>query len=377
MLYLIGIIITFFLAILLISKKDKSKADTILAVWLCLIGVHLQLFYLHFSGQYIHYSYLLGLEIPMPLLHGPFLYLYISSLTYPTQRSSQSLLHFLPALFAYTTLIPFLSLSSEQKIVVYQQNGLGFEVQTTTIFISIVLSGIIYLFLSWRQLNQHRKSNKPNISLTEKMNVRWILYLIYGIDAIWAVVILGNDSLTFASVTVYVILLGYFGIKQGNVFSNYSLTYISTHFDTAPVIIEVQDKVKYLKSTLKEEDATKIHAQLKNIMRTEKLFKNPELTLGDLAERLGIHQNTLSQVINSFEQKHFYDYINELRIEKFKEIALTPDSQKYTLLSLAFDCGFNSKTTFNRTFKKSTGISPKEYLALLCTQKISHSNTQK
>ncbi|RFS16153.1 helix-turn-helix domain-containing protein [Emticicia sp. C21] len=363
MFYLSGIIITFFLAILLISKKDKSKGDRILATWLCLIGIHLQLFYLHFSGQYVHYSFLLGLEIPMPLLHGPFLYLYIRALIYPTQQSVKSFPHFLPALLAYGSLIPFLLLSSEQKILVYQQNGLGFEVQTATIFISIVLLGIIYLILSWRQLNRHKKSIKNHFSLTEKVNMKWILYLIYGIGAIWAVVILGNDTLTFALVTVYVTLLGYLGIRQGNVFSNYNLSYSTVQFNASSVINVAQEKVKYQKSTLKEEDAAKIHASLNNLMKTEKLFKNPELGLGDLAERLDIHQNTLSQVINSFEQKHFYDYINELRIEEFKKIALIPDSQKYTLLSLAFDCGFNSKTTFNRTFKKSTGISPKEYLA--------------
>jgi AraC-like DNA-binding protein len=362
MLYLSGIIITFFLAVLLISKKDKSKADVILANWLCLIGVHLQLFYLHFSGKYVHFSYLLGLEIPMPLVHGPFLYLYIRSLTYPSQQSYKSLLHFLPALLAYASLVPFLLLSSKQKIIVYQQNGLGFEVQTTTIFISIVLSGIIYLVLSWHQLNQHKKSIKHRFLLTEKVNIRWILYLIYGIAAIWAVVILGNDALTFALVTVYVIVLGYLGIKQGNVFSSYTLSYASIQFDAAHVINVVQERIKYQKSALKEDDATKIHVQLKSLMKTEKLFKNPELTLGDLAERLGVHQNTLSQVINSFEQKHFYDYINELRIEEFKELVLMEESQKYTLLSLAFDCGFNSKTTFNRTFKKLVGMSPKDYL---------------
>lgn len=365
MLYLTGIIITFFLAILLVSKKDKSKADIILAIWLGLVGVHLQLFYLHFSGQYVHFPYLLGLEIPMPLLHGAFLYLYIRSLIYPSYQSGKSFFHFLPVLVAYTSLIPFLLLSSEQKILVYQQNGLGFETQTKAIFISIILSGIIYLILCWRLFSRHRKNIETQVSLTEKMNMKWILYLIYGIGAIWAVVILGNDALTFSSVTVYVILLGYIGINQGNVFSSYNLSYTSIQVGAITTINETQGKVKYQKSALKENDAFRLHIQLKELMETEKLFKNPELTLGDLAEKLGIHQNTLSQVINSFEQKHFYDYINELRIEAFKEIALTSDSQRYTLLSLAFDCGFNSKTTFNRTFKKSVGVSPKEYLAQL------------
>ncbi|HZI54714.1 MAG TPA: helix-turn-helix domain-containing protein, partial [Chitinophagaceae bacterium] len=79
-------------------------------------------------------------------------------------------------------------------------------------------------------------------------------------------------------------------------------------------------------------------------------------------EILKIHPNTLSQVINSFENKTFYDYINGLRIEEFKTLVTDPGSRQFTLLSLAFECGFNSKTAFNRNFKKATGQSPSDYL---------------
>lgn len=121
-------------------------------------------------------------------------------------------------------------------------------------------------------------------------------------------------------------------------------------------------KVKYKKSSLSREDAENIHERLKKIMQEEQFYKNSELTLGDLAEKLSVHPNILSQVINSCEHKSFYDYINDLRIEAFKNLIVQPDSKKYTLLSLAFECGFNSKTAFNRNFKKVTGLSPTEYL---------------
>lgn len=374
MLYLIGIIITFFLAIVLISKKNKSRADKTLAAWLILIGLHLQLFYLHFSGQYIHFSYLLGLEIPMPLLHGPFLYLYIHSHPQFSQIKPKLFLHFLPSLVAYALLIPFFVLSTEQKIYVYQHEGVGFESLTSLIFIAIILSGIIYVMLCWYLVARHKKRMQDSLQIAEKLGIKWMWFLLYGIAVIWIVVIVGNDNLTFSFVTVFMILIGYKGIKLGNIFSNYNYELAAPshtfgfegYYHVKQVIFESEEtpeKIKYQKSTLKEVDALLIHAQLKQLMQVEKIFKMPELTLGELAQKLDVHQNTLSQVINSFEQKPFYDYINHLRIEAFKELVLTTDCRKYTLLALAFECGFNSKTTFNRTFKKHMGMSPKEYLA--------------
>jgi len=97
-------------------------------------------------------------------------------------------------------------------------------------------------------------------------------------------------------------------------------------------------------------------------MQTQKVFKQEELTLAQLARMLDVHPNNLSQVINTYENKNFYDYINSLRIEEFKSLALMPQNSRYTLLSLAFEVGFNSKTSFNRNFKKFTGLSPSSYL---------------
>ncbi|MEQ1554948.1 MAG: helix-turn-helix domain-containing protein, partial [Ferruginibacter sp.] len=115
-------------------------------------------------------------------------------------------------------------------------------------------------------------------------------------------------------------------------------------------------------SKINQQEISIIHLNLSKLMDKEKLFKNPELTLSDLAQKLLVHPNTLSQVINSVEQKNFYDYINLQRIEEFKSLAFLPENKEYTLLSLAFECGFNSKSSFNRNFKKATNLSPSEYL---------------
>jgi YesN/AraC family two-component response regulator len=97
-------------------------------------------------------------------------------------------------------------------------------------------------------------------------------------------------------------------------------------------------------------------------MNTEKVFRESELSLADLARRLNTQPNYLSQVINEREGKNFYDYINSLRVEEFMHLVASPDSRKYTLLGLAQECGFNSKSSFNRYFKKVTGKSPSEFM---------------
>lgn len=97
---------------------------------------------------------------------------------------------------------------------------------------------------------------------------------------------------------------------------------------------------------------------------TEKAYLNPELTLSELAAKLNTNTSVLSAVINSGFGKNFNDFVNQYRVEAFKRKAAAPDSKHLTLLAIAFDCGFNSKATFNRAFKKVTDVSPKAFLDL-------------
>ncbi|RAJ25091.1 helix-turn-helix protein [Gelidibacter algens] len=135
--------------------------------------------------------------------------------------------------------------------------------------------------------------------------------------------------------------------------------------ETRNIIINEEKSIKYQKSGLTEETARKLHYKLSQKMEDEKLFVKPELKLSELAQLMDVHPNNLSQVINTFEEKNFYDYINSKRIDFFKKIIKSPESKKYTILSLAFDCGFNSKSSFNKYFKKETNLTPTEYIKLL------------
>ena len=363
---IIGIIITFFLSFLLITKKNKNLADKILATWLMFIGLHLWLFYEHILVENYQYPALLGLELPMPFLQWPFLYLYIAVLTnqYNVKKKWLLLLHFLPVILIYIYLIEFFKSSPEEKVFVFQHGG---NVPKYASFSSLMLilmsiSGVIYVYFTYRLIKQHRKNIVNQFSYQEKINLDWLQYLFLGMGLIWTVIwFRGNDNLIFLSMVIFVIFLGYFGIKQVGIFTNK----FPDEKESELTDEKVGKTKKYEKSSLTEESAEAIHFQLQRAMNQERFYENPELSLNDLANHLNVHPNNLSQVINTHEGKTFFDYINYHRVEAFKIMVKLPQNQKFTLLGLAYDCGFNSKTSFNRNFKKVTGFAPSEYLKQL------------
>ncbi|MCU0467236.1 MAG: helix-turn-helix domain-containing protein [Arcicella sp.] len=363
---IVGIIITFFLSFILFTKKGKNLADKILATWLVFVGIHLWLFYEHILVHNYQYPALLGVELPMPFLQWPFLYIYIKVLTnqYNPAKKWLLLLHFLPVISIYIYLIDFFILSPAEKVFVFEHGGNvpKYASFTVTMLVLMSISGLLYFLITYRLIKQHRRNIVNQFSYQEKINLDWLQYLFVGMGLIWVVIWLrGNDNLIFLSVVIFVIFLGYFGIKQVGIFTNR----FPTEKELEETEIEIEKIKKYEKSSLTESAAVLIHTQLKTIMESERLYENPELSLNDLAVYLNVHPNSLSQVINTFEGKTFFDYINYHRVEAFKTMVKLPQNQKYTLLALAYDCGFNSKTSFNRNFKKATGFAPSEYLKQL------------
>ncbi len=378
MFYLIGIVITFFLVALLITKKGKTEADRILVVWLIFIGLHLFFFYLYITSKTYSfpYYYLLGLHFPFPLVHGPFLFLYTATITNQLWASRYSALHAIPFFFIYLLFLPFLLLPIEQKILIFKNDGRGAETSLLVLITLIMVSGVVYVVLSLWLLQKYKKTLQEQFSTVDKINLAWLRYLIYAIGFTWVFVFFGNDQLIFGSAVVFVFFLGYFGIKQVGIFTqqypeiNTQMNVASTTAEpiitqlsnNATALLDAPQKVKYLRSSLSEEAAHEIQKRIVKAIDEDRLFTNPEITLAGLAQALDVHPNNLSQVINTCEGKNFYDYINHKRIEEFKRMVALPESQRFTLLALAHECGFNSKTSFNRNFKNATGLSPSEYL---------------
>ena len=365
MFYLGGVGLALFLDLLLLGKHKKSLADWTLALWLFVIAIHLLMVTIIGSKLY---PVLWGIDMPLPLFHGPLLYLYTRALTGKSMGWQQWLSHLAVPLAFYLYLIPFFLRSPAEKMFVYENAGIGYESFLLIRGVLIPLSGIFYIALSLFTLRQHRRAIVQQFSSLDKINLSWLRNLIIWLALIWVFVLVGNDNLIFSTVVVFIFFIGFFGIRQGLIFNQRTIAQneedkVESVEDDAPVQLSTTtETAKYVKSGLSPAASEALHARLTILMRTEKIYRNSECSLMDLAEKLEAPANYVSQVINEREGKNFYDYINSLRIQEFLEIARTPESRKLTLFAIAQQCGFNSKSSFNRYFKKITGQLPSQFL---------------
>lgn len=119
---------------------------------------------------------------------------------------------------------------------------------------------------------------------------------------------------------------------------------------------------KYKTNRLTEEECKELHKKLVAYVEKEKPYINPDLKMGDLASALDTSSHSLSYLLNQYLNQSYYDFINEYRVTQFKKMVADSQYSRYTLTALAELCGFSSRASFFRSFKKSTGVTPNEYI---------------
>ncbi len=377
-LIIIGAFQAVFFAVLVLSKKGKSVSDKILAVWLLIFAAHLAFVYFAYqSGHvfYIDYGYLPSGTI---VLYYTLMYLYAKSLiSQDNTFKVKWLLHLIPTVIVYLSVIPFALLSYEEKadLVIH----LTTNAYLNLVFGIIILFATIYLVATLRLLKKHKASVRKMFSYEENINLNWLRMLAFLLILLWMIIsgltayvfylestsalVLPEDHMILdmqgqSAFVVFVFLLGFFGIKQQIIYS------APTPKDKAlePTSDAQDNDNRYKKSCLRKEDSENHLKELLNYMEEEKPYLNGKLSLKEVAEKMDISTNHLSQVINENLGKNFFDFVNGYRVELVKQKMIDPANKTYTLLSLAYDCGFNSKSSFNSIFKKLEGLTPTEFL---------------
>jgi AraC-like DNA-binding protein len=263
-----------------------------------------------------------------------------------------------------SVIIPFIVMPIETKVQIFNNDGQGYETYTILNFASILFSGIIYFVWTSILLKKHKKKIGNNFSNLDKINLNWLRYLTYGIGTIWLTVAFLSELYIFSSVVMFVLLLSFMGIRQTEIFTSKRDTEnINTDEDDNANIQQKKETGKYDKSGLTNELSERIYTQLVSTMKNEAVYKDGNISLNALSALLRTRSNYLSQIINEKTGNNFYRYINNLRIAEFKRLISLPENKDEKILSLAFDCGFNSKSSFHKYFKQSTGQTPTEYLS--------------
>jgi AraC-like DNA-binding protein len=124
----------------------------------------------------------------------------------------------------------------------------------------------------------------------------------------------------------------------------------------------LDEKAKYERSGLKREKAEELARKVAQFMEVEKPYLESRLALNQLADRMGVPKNHLSQVVNDQLNSNFYEFINRYRVEEFKRRIRTGDKKNLTILGHAYDSGFSSKSAFNDIFKKLEGVTPSDFV---------------
>lgn len=354
--------LTLFIIVLVLGRKERSLSNHILVVWLTVfVGNLASLFVLYETNAPFSITQNLLLEFSDVSIfaHGPLLWLYTRSLTEEGfELDRKYLWHFLPFSIGYLLFLTFIFSGSQVPLFV-----------RNTVAIIKMGSLLAYLIIVLIKLKRHRIRVEHIFSNIEEKNLRWIAFLSWGILILW---VIGGGSLlldkwttiqipkyggfiSHICICVFIFLMGYFGLNQPSVFKTDSTRY------TGNRKTKKSDSGKYKKSGLDTHGSKKIQKELLALMNTTKPYLVKELTLYDLADQLQVQPNHLSQVINSLEGKNFFDFINMYRVEAAKEKILLNQYQHLTLLGIAFESGFNSKASFNRAFKKTTGHTPTEF----------------
>jgi len=353
----------YFLAIVLWShSKGRVYSNHLLSLLLICISLFVTELTIARSDYYFQFPYLILSTFPAAYLIGPLFYFYSRSLVFSKFKFTTShVIHLIPVVLALFALIPFYLLPPKDKIEYINQ----FYSPGKLTFRHLWLGGLFlvqtltYLFLILKMLTKYQHSFKEFASGTGIDHIQWLNRLII----IFSVAILLNGIVSF--LMALRLFLSFPGVEITLLTFSGFIHIVGYNAIRHPDQLFPSEEFlpKYSHSTLSVEHRKKQLTKLSEFMEEKKPFLNPELTIQILANEVGITVEHLSQTINAELSTNFYDFVNSYRVEDAKINLLDPANKSYSILGIALNSGFNSKTSFNRIFKKNIGMTPSQYIS--------------
>lgn len=292
-------------------------------------------------------------------LYGPLLFLYSRKLLL-AENGRLEWRHFIPAMIFFIVNIIVQAVGSVRLGDSF--SNIYFILVNMFVFVHLYT----YLFLTFRTIIQYKKDVGRELSYLPSVNY---LLVISG----------------FIALTVTLIFLNFLGTMLGFKLSPISqeynvailslLTFILAYYAMSTPELFRLDASKVASADVKQKEETslspeevdeldKIKANLMDVMHSGKMYLNPDLSLPEMALKLGMRKELLSRAINLGIGKNFYRFVNEFRVEEFTRLVANGKAKRLTHLGLAYEAGFKSKSTFYKAFKEITGITPSEFLKM-------------
>lgn len=337
--------------------REGSGSDKWLSALVLVLSATLITPFIGFANVYDNNQWLTYFPFSILYTYGVLVWLYTVTLTDAKRiLSRRDLLLFVPAAIYLAYRFFLFSHSVEWKTEFDRSYG---DASAAVIFLTETLWNMTFLFLAIRHYRKYRAWLNENYSDTERIKFDWLrnfLYLFTAIALLGAAFDLVNSfvkplsyiqyfyfEIVLAVSTYYLAVSGY--IRSRNIELNF--------------VSEAEPSAEEKRALLSDNELANLSKRLENLLVQERPYLEPSVTLSDLSRMIGVNTTVLSYVINQSQGCNFNDMINRHRVDAVKTKLAERSSEP--ILNIALDSGFNSKATFNRAFKKFTGLSPTEY----------------
>ena len=361
LIFLATMIHSFYLCTLLLLKSLKEKELFWLGVMMLPVTLLLFKYLLHVGNLLPSFPHLTGVFDPLFYLMGPAFFFFVrKSVKIDYRLRWFDLFHLVPFVYTLWQFWSLYLLPLDNKLALIQNTYLPFSE-----WLISPLNGngrdmllLLYGFISFIWLKNSFSSSNVN-----KERLEWLFKFItvfIGIVLIKFLIMLniwffdwrttGIEYLFVLLIALTIHVLGYVVLGKDNVL---------------PLLLKPAEQSKYSKSVLNQEQIDLLQKEIILFLETKRPWIKSTFSIRDLSTAMGHPQHHISQVLNMGIGKKFFDLICTYRIAEVKLRLESGEASKYSLQGIATECGFKSKSSFNRSFKKETGMTPSDYLKLL------------
>ncbi|WP_193755543.1 AraC family transcriptional regulator [Psychromonas sp. psych-6C06] len=355
---------------LIFSTLMYRKKQFLLSGWLALFSFEIISKLLLYFKIALPISQWFGFWFSFDIVYGPLLLLWVLQLLTDKKLSYWHLMHFLPALLYFMMIIPeVFMLTTEMRLTAinaYLEGGQWAIFSEPVMLIqSLTLWHPLFYSISALAVILHSKYKQQKCTASAQLShSSWLLSMLIVHIIMWFVVIFGLAFIPLPAALLY--MLSYLPtVVWINLMTYLSLCYLPFMHKT----VDVAKPEKYAQTKLASPQLAEIAEQLEQIM-AQGIFSQSRLTLAQVSEKIDVPSHYVSQVINQFYQCNFFDYVNGHRLKSVKKQLKDEQYGHLTILEIALENGFNSKSTFNSAFKKHTGFTPSQFrkqgLAIKC-----------